>query len=117
MIPRREVSRRHALLRADAEGAVWLESTGREPVAVNGKPAAAPVELFSGDQIEVQPGPALCAAACSHVLSASRGTSGRLTCYKPMLVCPPQIQLEGRTKVIWYEVNTDETVQVRSVQT
>lgn len=55
MIPRLEVSRRHALLRADAEGAVWLESTGREPVVVNGKPAAAPVELFSGDQIEVHP--------------------------------------------------------------
>ncbi|KAK9837514.1 hypothetical protein WJX81_008059 [Elliptochloris bilobata] len=74
VIPRREVSRRHALLRVDAEGIVWLESTGREPVAVNGKPAIEPAELFSGDQIE--------------------------------------IQLEGRTKVIWYETALDETVQI-----
>lgn len=32
-------------------------------------------------------------------------------------VFPPQIQLEGRTKVIWYELGTDETVQVRARQT
>ena len=74
MIPRREVSRRHALLRADAEGAVWLESTGREPVAVNGKPAATPVELFTGDQIEVQPTLAQLHSAAS---SCSRGCKQR----------------------------------------
>ncbi|BDA48546.1 probable Bromodomain adjacent to zinc finger domain protein 2B at C-terminar half [Coccomyxa sp. Obi] len=53
VITRREVSRHHAQLAVDDSGAVWLSSLGREPVSVNGKPATDPVELFTGDQIEI----------------------------------------------------------------
>lgn len=50
----REVSRKHVQLEVDtASGSVMLTSLGREPVSVNSEPAAVPVELFSGDQIEV----------------------------------------------------------------
>lgn len=38
----------------EASGSVTLSSLGREPVSVNGMPAAEPVELCCGDQIEVQ---------------------------------------------------------------
>ena len=77
VIMRKEVSRHHALLRVDPEGAVWVESLGREPVAVNGKPATEPTELFSGDQVEVRPGgPQLPAPApcCAAAASAGRTT-------------------------------------------
>ena len=50
----REVSRKHVQLEVDTDtGCVTLSSLGREPVSVNGEPAADPVELFTGDQIEV----------------------------------------------------------------
>lgn len=53
-IVNREVSRKHVQLEVDTDtGCVTLSSLGREPVSVNGEPAADPVELFSGDQIEV----------------------------------------------------------------
>ena len=75
VIMRKEVSRRHVLLRVDPEGAVWLECLGREPVAVNGKLATEPTELFSGDQIEVRPGgqaPCANALVCSSCVSRVR---------------------------------------------
>jgi FHA domain len=53
-IVNREVSRKHVQLEVDTDtGCVTLSSLGREPVSVNGEPAANPVELFTGDQIEV----------------------------------------------------------------
>lgn len=52
-IVNREVSRKHVQLEVDTGGCVTLSSLGREPVSVNGEPAAHPVELYSGDQIEV----------------------------------------------------------------
>jgi hypothetical protein len=70
---RKEVSRRHVLLRVDPEGAVWVESLGREPVAVNGKLATEPTELFSGDQVEVRPGGQ---APCANALVCSSCVSG-----------------------------------------
>ena len=53
VLPRREVSRTHARLTATDEGAVMLESLGREPVCVNGQPVTAPVALSDGDVIEI----------------------------------------------------------------
>jgi FHA domain len=53
-IVNREVSRKHVQLEVDTDtGCVTLSSLGREPVSVNGEPAADPIELFTGDQIEV----------------------------------------------------------------
>lgn len=63
----REVSRKHVQLEVDTDtGCVTLSSLGRAHVSVNGEPAADPVELFTGDQIEVVAHTTGTVLTCSH---------------------------------------------------
>ncbi|EFN55790.1 hypothetical protein CHLNCDRAFT_57709 [Chlorella variabilis] len=52
-IVNKEISRKHAEVYVEDNGAVFISSMGREPVAVNGAPVTSPLELATGDKIEV----------------------------------------------------------------
>ncbi|KAL4553469.1 hypothetical protein Ndes2526B_g03319 [Nannochloris sp. 'desiccata'] len=52
-IVNKEISRKHAELYTESNGSVFINSMGREPVSVNGVPVVSPVELSTGDKIEV----------------------------------------------------------------
>ncbi|KAI3437873.1 hypothetical protein D9Q98_000319 [Chlorella vulgaris] len=52
-IVNKEISRKHAEVYVEDNGAVFISSMGREPVSVNGAPVTSPLELATGDKIEV----------------------------------------------------------------
>ena len=102
---------------------VFISSMGREPVVVNGAPVTSPLELATGDKIEVglQRCTCLQVATCPAVAIAlswlqppvcpSRAVSAS-PLPSPPLPCPTQVLLENRSRVFYFQ-GEDETVQIR----